>query len=66
MTTELPKVGFTQGTLNVSNNLFCEGNSHTFTGWVDPANKYGVSWTVADTSGGDLNPGRAWILNICQ
>lgn len=66
MTTELPKVGFTQGTLNVGNNLTCGNPNHTFVGWLDPSNKYAVTWTVANTAGSDLNPGRSWILTICQ
>jgi hypothetical protein len=62
---ELPQLGWHQGTITLSNNLNCTNNQHTFTGWIDPAKKYGISVDTSNTAGADLNPGRSWILGVC-
>jgi hypothetical protein len=63
--TELAQLGWHMGTIHLANNLNCTNTNHTFTGWIDPANKYGVEIDTSNTAGSDLNPGRSWILGVC-
>jgi hypothetical protein len=63
--TELLQLGWHSGTIAVANNSICTNKDHTFTGWIDPNNGFGINFDTTSDAGRDLHSGRLWILRIC-